>query len=148
MRTRVIEIANKKIDDTHQNVLVEMNEYEGSQFVRTRLSDYSTFPLTYSDADIIDWVRVNRFQSIELEKYTNLEITEDPFVFIEERRAPDYIRYVNTTGKRWEVIGVCTNIGNCWAGAVGSKPELDCPFSPEHKGGCCPMTINILPDAN
>lgn len=146
MNTRVIEIYDKQIVDGQQKVITEYNEYDSNnQKVRTASRVHHFFPLEISDADIIEWVRVNEYQ---LEKYKDLEPTEDVYIYIEERRPPDYIRYVSAQGKRWEVIGVCTNVGNCWEGAVGGKPELDCPFSPEYKGGCCPMTINVLPDAN
>jgi hypothetical protein len=66
-----------------------------------------------------------------------LQLTCDPFVFIEEKRE-GYVRYRNTEGRRWEVHGVCDQRGDCWAGAVGPKPELDCPVTPEFKG-CCPF---------
>jgi len=50
-----------------------------------------------------------------------------------------YVRYRNAAGRRWEVHGICDQRGNCWEGAVGSKPDLDCPVTPEFHG-CCPFT--------
>lgn len=66
--------------------------------------------------------------------------TCDPYVFIEEQR-DGYVRYFRTTdGKRWEVWGVCTDVGECYKGANGPKPELDCPVAPGFKG-CCDLKI-------
>lgn len=67
-------------------------------------------------------------------------LTCDPYVVIEEQRK-GYVRYRNVVnGKRWEVRGECTGIGNCWKGAVNPKPELDCPVGPGFKG-CCDLKI-------
>lgn len=62
--------------------------------------------------------------------------TCDKDVIIEEQHE-GYWRYRNiTSGRRWEVYGVCDQRGYCWQGAVGPKPKLDCPVTPEFKG-CC-----------
>jgi hypothetical protein len=67
--------------------------------------------------------------------------TCDPNVFIEEQKE-GYIRYYRTTdGKRWEVHGICTNIGKCYEGAVNDKPTLDCPVAPGFKNDCCLLKI-------
>lgn len=50
-----------------------------------------------------------------------------------------YVRYRNAAGRRWEVHGVCDRRGDCWVGAVGPAPTLDCPVTPEFRG-CCPFT--------
>lgn len=72
--------------------------------------------------------------------------TCDPYVLIEEQY-DGYVRYLRITdGRRWEVIGVCTQTGNCWQGAANPKPELDCPITPEFKG-CCPFTFVELAPA-
>ena len=72
--------------------------------------------------------------------------TCDPYVWIEEQRE-GYVRYVRTTdGRRWEVYGVCDQRGDCWEGAVGARPTLDCPVTPEFKG-CCPFTFVELDSA-
>lgn len=71
--------------------------------------------------------------------------TCDPTVYIEEQRA-GYVRYQNVAGRRWEVLGVCDGRGFCWQGAVGAKPELDCPVTPEFEG-CCPFGFVELPGA-
>lgn len=64
--------------------------------------------------------------------------TCDPHVFIEERRE-GYVRYYRTSdGRRWEVLGVCDQRGDCWQGAVGPKPTLDSPVTPEFRD-CCPF---------
>jgi len=66
--------------------------------------------------------------------------TCDPMCVIEEQRE-GYVRYRSLeNGRRWEVIGICDQRGDCWKGAVGQKPELDCPVTPEFKG-CCPFTF-------
>lgn len=75
-----------------------------------------------------------------------MQPTCDPFVFIEEQR-PGYIRYQNLAGRRWEVIGTCIDLGFCYQGAAGPKPELDCPVTPEFKG-CCPFQFVELEPAN
>lgn len=69
--------------------------------------------------------------------------TCDPETFIEEKKE-GYIRYINTEGKRWEVHGVCTQIGKCWEGAVSPKPELDCPVNEFFKNNCCPLKVVVL----
>lgn len=76
----------------------------------------------------------------------SMEPTCDPNVFIEEKREA-YIRYYRVTdGQRWEVIGTCTNIGNCWIGAVGPRPVLDCPVGPFgwDETSCCPLHVQLL----
>lgn len=76
---------------------------------------------------------------------SGLTETCDPFVWIEEK-SQGYVRYVNLEGRRWEVHGVCDQRGDCWEGAVGPAPELDCPVTPEFTG-CCPFTYVELPPA-
>lgn len=85
--------------------------------------------------------------------------TQDPHVFIEERR-PGYVRYRNDEGRRWEVHGECVKLGYCIVGAVidGKEVEtleeaikiaherdfiLDDPITPEFEG-CCPFTYTEL----
>lgn len=91
-----------------------------------------------------------------------LEPTSDPTVFIEEKRK-NYVRYINTDGKRWEVHGECIRLGNCLIGAViegfgqikdhedierakkklGKEridSELDVPVAPGFRD-CCPLKI-------
>lgn len=65
--------------------------------------------------------------------------TCDPDVMIEEQRV-GYVCYRNKDGRRWEVWGICDQRGNCSQGAVNTKPELDCPVTPEFKD-CCPFTF-------
>lgn len=65
-------------------------------------------------------------------------------VFIEEQR-DGYIRYINEKGNRWEVHGICTDIGNCYEGAVNPKPELDCPVNIFFKDNCCPLKVVEIP---
>ena len=74
-----------------------------------------------------------------------LQPTCDPHVFIEEIRV-GYVRYVNLDGRRWEAHGVCDKRGQCWQGAVGPAPELDCPVTPGFRG-CCPFTFVELEPA-
>lgn len=70
--------------------------------------------------------------------------TCDPHVFIQEQRL-GYVRYHNTKdGRRWEVHGICINIGKCYEGAANPKPELDCPVAPGFKNDCCPLKIVVL----
>ncbi len=77
----------------------------------------------------------------------DLIATCDPYVWIEEQYV-GYVRYRNvTSGRRWEVHGICDQRGDCWQGAVGPKPELDCPVTPEFSG-CCPFTYVELENAN
>jgi len=69
--------------------------------------------------------------------------TADPDVVIEDERA-GYVRYRSlSTGRRWEVTGVCDYRGDCLVGAIdpllgprGSR--LDVPVTPDFKG-CCPL---------
>lgn len=63
----------------------------------------------------------------------DMEATCDPFVFIESRSEASVIYIVPATGERWRIDGVCNQCGACWEGAVGPKPELDCPVRPEIK---------------
>jgi hypothetical protein len=70
---------------------------------------------------------------------SDLTETCDPFVYIEASSA-GYVRYRNLDGRRWEVFGVCDQRGLCWDGAVGEKPTLDCPVTPEFSG-CCPFSF-------
>lgn len=67
-----------------------------------------------------------------------MQPTCDPFVWIEER-GEGFVRYRNAAGRRWEVHGTCDKRGDCWQGAVGPAPTLDCPVTPEFTG-CCPFT--------
>lgn len=79
---------------------------------------------------------------------TKLIRTCDPYVYAEALRR-GYARYVDVkSGRRWEVFGVCQNIGKCWEGAIGPRPSLDCPVTPEFANdGCCQFTYNELPPA-
>lgn len=77
---------------------------------------------------------------------SQLIATCEPFVWLEEVRE-GYWRYVDaTTGQRWEVFGICDQRGDCWEGAVGPKPTLDCPVRPGFTG-CCPLTFVELAPA-
>lgn len=73
----------------------------------------------------------------------NLEPTCDTEVFIEEKYE-GYVRYINTSGKRWEVFGTCNNCGKCWEGANGPKPILDCPITENFYFEECTLTVNII----
>jgi hypothetical protein len=80
--------------------------------------------------------------------YDNLIKTSDPNVFIEEQRE-GYVRYICKDSRRWEVHGVCTDIGTCWEGAVSEKPVLDCPVGPGFdEKSCCPLKVIVLPNAD
>lgn len=57
------------------------------------------------------------------------------------------IVYRRRDGRRWIVLGICTNKGYCYQGAVNPKPELDCPVTPEFKG-CCDFTYIELNKIN
>lgn len=63
--------------------------------------------------------------------------TCDPSVVTEARSPVEttgdaaWVRYRRADGRRWEVWGTCNQCGACWEGAVGQKPELDCPVTPE-----------------
>lgn len=89
------------------------------------------------------------------------EPTADSTVFIEDRR-PGYIRYVQTSGRHWEVFGECVKLGYCMIGAVVGDPpaelanldaaqtfveanpfQLDVPVTPEFNG-CCSFTYNEM----
>lgn len=89
------------------------------------------------------------------------ELTSDPGVLIEERRA-GYVRYQHVDGRRWEVHGVCDRRGDCLIGAVIDGVQirdhahlaelceqlgverlggdLDIPVAPGFSG-CCPLRI-------
>lgn len=92
--------------------------------------------------------------------------TADPDVVI-EARAVSYVRYRSlSTGRRWEVHGICDRRGDCLVGAVidgivirdheqlarlvqaaGTDridSPLDVPVTPEFRG-CCPFTYVELP---
>ena len=71
--------------------------------------------------------------------------TCDPHVFI-EAQSEGFTRYRNADGRRWEVHGVCDKRGDCWVGAIGDAPLLDCPVTPEFSG-CCPFTFVELEPA-
>ena len=86
---------------------------------------------------------------------SKLIATCDPNVYAEALRR-GYVRYVNiVTGERWEVIGTCTQIGKCWAGAADptfraylEANQLDCPVTPKFNSvGCCQFTYNVLTPA-
>lgn len=49
-------------------------------------------------------------------------VTSDPGVWIEEQR-DGYVRYRNSSGRRWEVHGVCDRRGDCLIGAVIDTPD-------------------------
>lgn len=68
--------------------------------------------------------------------------TCDPTVRIEES-VVGYTRYRRQDGYRWEVYGVCDGRGGCVSGATNSKPDLDCPITPELKG-CCSFEFKVL----
>lgn len=87
--------------------------------------------------------------------------TCEPYVFIEEQRV-GYIRYRDiTTGRRWEVHGICDKRGDCLVGAVIDGEEVktierarelaaayigpDCPVTPEFTD-CCEFTYVELPN--
>lgn len=95
--------------------------------------------------------------------------TSDPSVVIEEQ-SEGYVRYRNSSGRRWEVHGVCDRRGDCLVGAVidgfgliKSKAdleraqkklgrdridsELDVPVTPEFRD-CCPFRFVELERAN
>lgn len=86
------------------------------------------------------------------------ESTADPYVVI-EARGPDWVSYRNTSsGRRWEVRGVCDRRGDCLIGAVlddgtvirdhahlaelGDRPDsmYDVPVTPEFDS-CCGSDI-------
>lgn len=142
MRTRRIEIVSKEQKNENYHVCFEYNEYyENEQFCQTLSRVWYSFPIETSNADMIEWVRVNEYKE---ELYKDLERTSCVYTYIEERRPPDYIRYVRADGTRWEVIGICTNLGKCYEGAVSPMPELDSPLNSNYDNSCCPMIINVL----
>jgi len=67
------------------------------------------------------------------------------------------VRYANTDGLRWEVVGVCDHNRACMVGAVVDGKlvetveqaralptlELDCPVGPGFSG-CCDLRIEVL----
>jgi hypothetical protein len=78
------------------------------------------------------------------------EPTCDPYVVIEARgtdaAGTPWVRYRNSSGRRWEVFGACNHCGACWEGAVGPIPELDCPvtpafFAPDNFPPTCSLTL-------
>lgn len=95
--------------------------------------------------------------------------TQDPGLVL-EARSPGYRRYRRLSdGRRWEVHGECDGRGSCIVGAVladgtyvksldhlaelraergADYPSrlytLDCPFSAEATGSCCPLTRSDL----
>lgn len=144
MRNRIIEIVNKEIKNGQYYVMSEYNEYDNSVKVQTLSRTYHYFDLALSDEQMIEWIRVNEYKQ---DVYKDLERTECVYTYIEEKRE-GYIRYVSAKGERWEVIGVCTNIGTCREGAASPMPELNCPITPSYNNECCPMTINVLNNAN
>lgn len=76
--------------------------------------------------------------------------TIDPYVFIEEEYK-GYVRYRNiTSGRRWEVLGICDYRGDCIVGAVNPVlgprgGRLDVPVTPEFRD-CCPFIYQELPN--
>lgn len=145
MTTRIIEISNKEVKEGTLLVKTSYNEYSGTgEYVRTLDVSQNTFEADTSDADMIEWVRINVYKQ---ELYKDLERTEDVRIYIEEKR-DGYVRYINTNGKRWEVIGTCTGIGTCYEGAASPQPTLDCPITEDFPNNCCPFTINVINDAN
>lgn len=70
--------------------------------------------------------------------------TCDPDVVIEEERVGFIVYRSLSTGRRWEVRGVCDYRGDCMVGAVEPWPpmrredRLDVPVTPEFFG-CCPF---------
>jgi hypothetical protein len=99
--------------------------------------------------------------------------TADPNCVIEEQRE-GYVRYrALSSGRRWEVHGVCDQRGDCLIGAnvwtpdgtveirdhahiqeikerYGMSrlgPDLDVPMNPSAEG-CCPMTFVELRDGD
>ena len=142
MRSRKIEIITKDIKDGQYYIMSEYNEYDQyGSFVQTLSRTYHYFSLETSDLDMIEWIRINEYKQ---DIYSHLEKTECVYTYIEERRPPDYIRYINTHGKRWEVIGICNGNGACWQNSPSPKPELDSVISWTYTGECCPFIINIL----
>lgn len=96
--------------------------------------------------------------------------TADFDCVIEEQR-PGYVRYrALSTGRRWEVHGVCDQRGDCLVGAnietpdgtiqvrdhahiyelrerygvTRLGPDLDVPVSPEGAKSCCPFEAVVL----
>lgn len=65
-----------------------------------------------------------------------MEATCDPNVFIESRTETSVIYIAPVTGERWRIDGTCNQCGQCWEGAVGERPTLDCPVRPEIKDDC------------
>ena len=140
-RTRRIVVANKQEIDDKIVAVAEYNEFwENGEFCQTLSRCTHEFPIGTSDEEIVEWVRINEYRE---DQFSSLEKTTDVYTYVEERRPPDYVRHVNVFGQRWEVIGICTNIGKCYEGAGGPKPELDCPIAPGFTG-CCQFEIRVL----
>ncbi len=145
MTTRIIEISNKEVRGSRLLVNTTYNEYSDTgEYIRTLDASQNAFEVGTSDADILEWIRVNDYKQ---ELYKDLERTEDVRTYIEEKR-DGYVRYVNTAGKRWEVIGTCIGIGTCYEGAVSPPPTLDCPITETFQDNCCPFTINVIEHGN
>jgi hypothetical protein len=95
-------------------------------------------------------------------KFSDLTLTADPHIRIEEQRE-GYVRYQSDDGRRWEVHGTCIRLGNCLIGAVidgfgmieshedierakkklGREridSEMDVPVGPGFKD-CCPLRV-------
>jgi len=145
MATRIIEISSKEEKEGLVFAKTSYNEYNDlGEYLRTLDVCYNSFDINTPDADILEWVRVNVYKQ---ELYKDLERTEDVYVYIEEKR-DGYVRYVNTNGKRWEVIGTCIGIGTCYEGAVSPQPTLDCPITDSFPNTCCPFTINVIDNGN
>lgn len=74
-----------------------------------------------------------------------LEKTTDPFCFILERRE-GYMKYAlvrdGMVERIWEVHGICTGKGNCWQGANGEKPDIDCPVF--NVKNCCDLKTIVI----
>jgi len=145
MTTRIIEISNKEIVGDRLLAKTSYNEYSDvGEYIQTLDVSQNSFEVNTSDADIIEWVRINVYKQ---ELYKDLERTEDVRVYIEEKRE-GYVRYVNASGKRWEVIGTCIGIGTCYEGAVSPPPTLDCPITEDFPNNCCPFIINVINNGN
>ncbi len=73
--------------------------------------------------------------------------TADPDIVIESE-SPGYVRYQHSDGRRWEVRGTCTYIGNCIEGAVDPllgprETRLDVPVGVGFRG-CCDLQVTAL----
>lgn len=76
-----------------------------------------------------------------------MEPTCDPAIVIEARTEQSVIYLAPASGERWRIEGVCNRCGQCWQGAVGPAPVLDCPVRPElpNKFPDCTLRGEYLP---